>query len=100
MIRHLLHHLALPCGLLAIGMLSTIGLMRAFGEGSATHGAQPAAGDDQDKPTTADARPVSGTEGEAIRQVTAAYIEALNKGDVKAIHQAGLGGWKPRRRVD
>jgi len=91
MTRYWFRYLVLPCALVAIGVLSTIGLMRAFGERAAQVGAQAATGDDQDKPKTAEARPASGTEGEAIRRVTAAYIEALNKGDVKAI----IAFWAP-----
>jgi uncharacterized protein (TIGR02246 family) len=89
--RYWFRYLALPCALVALGVLGAIGLMRAFGEGAAKVGAPAAAGDDQDKPKSAEARPASGTERLAIQQVTAAYIEALNKGDVKAI----MAFWAP-----
>ena len=91
MIRHRLHFLTLPIVLVAIGGMSTIGLMRAPGEGSAPLGVKAAAGDDQDKPPAADARVVSGKERDEIRKVTDAYIAALNRGDLKAI----LAFWAP-----
>jgi uncharacterized protein (TIGR02246 family) len=91
MTRYWFRYLALPCALVAIVVLSTIGLMRALGDGPTPLGAQAAAADDQDKPKAVDARPATGTEGDAIRRVTAAYTEALNKGDLKAI----LAFWAP-----
>jgi len=54
------HYLALPTTLLGMGVLATMGLIRAFGEGPAPVGVNAAAGDDQEKPQSAGARVGSG----------------------------------------
>jgi uncharacterized protein (TIGR02246 family) len=61
-----------------------------LGEGPLPHVTQ-AASDDQDKAKSDQDQPASNTESEAIRKVAAAYIEALNKGDIEAI----LSFWTP-----
>src|SRR5262245_42401953 len=81
MIRNLVRCLVLPRALVAAAV-SSIGLIRALGEGPEPHVTPAPAREDQDKPKAAEAQPASGAEGDAIRKVVAAYIEARNKGDL------------------
>jgi uncharacterized protein (TIGR02246 family) len=91
MTQNAFRYLALPAALVAVSVLGTVGLIRAFGDGSAPLGSQTAAADDQDKPKAKDAQAASGAEEDAIRQVVAVYIEARNKGDLNGI----LALWAP-----
>src|SRR5690348_5772252 len=96
MIRYGLHHLALPGFFMGIGVLSTWGMIRGFGEAPpgkepAPQDVQAAAQDDPDTRQARHPRPVSGKEGEAIRKAAAAYIGARDKGDLKTI----MGCWAP-----
>ncbi|SRR6266478_913088 len=78
--RHRLHYLAAPVMLAALA-LATFSLIRN------PHGAEaagPESARDEDQPKKKSSG-LSATDDQAIRQASAAYMEALNKGDVDAI---------------
>jgi uncharacterized protein (TIGR02246 family) len=79
--RHWFHYLAAPSALAAVGVLTALSLLHG------RDGAQGARADDEDKPKPAATRPSGkdGRPGDEVRQASAAYMEALNKGDLDAI---------------
>ncbi len=83
--RHRWRYWVTSAVLVTAAVLAILSLIRL------PYGAQAAAADDEDKPKPADTLRASGKEGEAIRQASIDYIEALNKGDLKAI----LAFWAP-----
>jgi uncharacterized protein (TIGR02246 family) len=85
--RHWLHYLAAPSILVALGILAAASLIRAPREAEA---AGPQARGDEDKPKATGAG-ISAADDKAIRQASAGYIAALNKGELEGI----MAFWSP-----
>jgi uncharacterized protein (TIGR02246 family) len=80
--RHWFHYLAAPSALAAVGVLTALSLLHG------RHGAEGARADDDNKPKPSATRPSGKDE---VRQASAAYMEALNKGELDAI----VAFWAP-----
>lgn len=85
--RHWFHYLAAPSILSAVAILAAGSLIRGPHESEA---ADPQARGDENKPKPA-ASGISAADDKAIRQASAGYIAALNKGDLEGI----MAFWSP-----